>query len=599
MARIEVLEGAVADRIAAGEVVERPAAALRELLDNALDAGATRLEVELAAGGRDLVRVADDGAGLERDDAVLAFERHATSKIRTGEDLEHITTLGFRGEALAAIAAVSRVEMVTRESGAPFATRVLLERGRLLKVEEASRAPGTTVSVQDLFVGVPARKKFLKAPSTELDHCLRVAERVALARPEVGLRLRHAGRAMIAAPSGQGAEERIRTILARRGGRELVEAAATEGALSVRAWAGRRDMHRHGRDGIHLFINHRPVRDPLLVRAVVDVYRPMLPPGRFPIVVLYLEMPPEDVDVNVHPAKSEVRFARPREVRSLIVRALDEAIAERAAIPSLPPKAFVAQGVPTGDEGWTEVPPWTPSSELLERADRQGAPLFAPPAADEDALPEAPAAPLFEASPADPGQGALYERGARVLAQFRDTFILAEDARGLLIVDQHVAHERILYEELSNQADAGDLPRQALMFPRPLEVEPRHLDLIEEQRATLERLGFRLERFGDDAVLVREVPAVLGKQARPEALIGVLERLDVGDKTGSKSLFDHLLATVACHAAVKKGYALGPEKLAYLLQGLDKCESPSHCPHGRAISFRIDIERLNHHFERS
>ncbi|MDQ7006229.1 MAG: DNA mismatch repair endonuclease MutL [Acidobacteriota bacterium] len=588
MGRIKVLEQAIADRIAAGEVVERPASVLRELLDNALDAGAGKIEIVLAAGGRELIQASDDGCGMGRDDALLAFERHATSKIRSGEDLERIATLGFRGEALAATAAVARVELLTADDDSGQATRVVIEQGRLSRVDPASRARGTTIRVMDLFAGIPARRKFLKTPATELDHCLKVARRAAMARPEVGFRLRQAQRTLMALPPGQPVGERIAGIVGAAVARRLVEIQRQAGDLAIEAWAGPVDLARSSRDGIHLFLNRRPVRDPFLVRAVLDVYRPLLPSGRFPVVVVWLEVPPGEVDVNVHPAKSEVRFHQPRQVRALVVGALQQALASRAAIPHFGRErlddgaAAGGGGVAFGGErSAPERPPFLPV---------EGGEVGASP-------PPSPRAPA--SSPGAEAQGALVHDGPRVLAQYRNTFIVAEDARGLLIVDQHVAHERLLYEQLCRQAVEGPLPRQGLMFPRPLEVGPRELEVATGQHDALARLGFRFESFGESSLIVREVPAVFGNEARPEALVEVLARFERGDRAGAEDFFDHLLATVACQAAVKKGYPLGPEKMAYLLGGLEACECPSHCPHGRVISLRIDLSSLNSRFERS
>lgn len=574
MGQISVLPQQVADRIAAGEVVERPASAVRELVDNAIDAGAGRIEVELAGGGRDLIAVADDGCGMGREDAVMAFERHATSKILRGEDLEHIETLGFRGEALAAIAAVSRVELLTREEDVEEGTRVTIERGRLLGVDPMGRARGTTVTVKGLFAGTPARRKFLKSPGTELDHALRVVQRAALARPEAAFRLRQEGKTLLSVPGGQDTPSRLRAVLGEKYGGRLVPVSREAPPFTLQGWVGPTDLHRHNREGIQLFVNRRAVRDPLLARAVLDVYRPYLPPGRFPVAAVLLELPPEEFDVNVHPAKSEVRFFRPRQVRALVVGALTEALAQRTAIPGFA-RERIESGPPSAGE----------TRAVYDPASREGGlPL------PDSGLPVA-------AGDAGAG-GQLFEAGPRALAQYRNTFIIAEDAQGLLIVDQHVAHERLLYERLCRDADQGGMTRQALMFPRPLEVGPRLLDLAEEHRPALERLGFRLESFGGNSLIVREVPAILGREARPDALLEILERLDSGDLAGARDLFDHLLATVACQASVKKGYPLTMEKMNYLLAGLNACESPSHCPHGRAISLRIDLSALNLRFDR-
>ncbi len=580
MGLVRVLPPDVADRIAAGEVVERPASAVRELLDNALDAGSTRVEIELAGGGRDLVSVADDGCGLDPDDALLAFERHATSKIRSGEDLESVRTLGFRGEALAAIAAVSRVELLTCPGAGSEGTRVRIDRGRVLGVERASRAPGTTVQVWDLFLGIPARRKFLKSPETELDHCLRVVTRAALARPEVGFWVRHGGRTLVSAPSAGEPAGRVADLLGSRLATGLLPVEGDGGRLAVSGWAGRSDLHRPTRDDIHLFVNRRPVRDPLLVRAVLDAYRPGLPGGRFPVSVLFIELPPEDVDVNVHPAKSEVRFSRPQEVRALLFGAIGRALRGRAAVPVLaPPPGGPPGGDPAAGPGaFPGAPPPPP-------AVRDGAP---PRGLDGAAAP--------------PGRLAWGDADgppARPLAQYANCYIVASDERGLLVVDQHVAHERMIYERLIAEAESGPMARQLLLFPQTVELPPGGIETLERERGSFERIGFRFEPFGGRTVMVREVPAVLGREARPAALEDLVARATEGDRSGAEALFPRLLATVACHSAVRKGMPLSLEQMGYILRGLAACEVPGHCPHGRVISLRVDLGALDRGFDRA
>jgi DNA mismatch repair protein MutL len=580
MGRVRVLAPEIADRIAAGEVVERPASVLRELLDNALDAGATRIEVELAGGGRDLVSVADDGCGLDPDDALLAFERHATSKIRTGEDLESVRTLGFRGEALAAIAAVSRVELLSCPAAGEEGTRVRIDRGRLLGVERAARAPGTTVQVWELFLGIPARRKFLKSPETELDHCLRVVTRAALARPEVGFWVRHGGRTLVSSPAAGEAAGRVADLLGSRLAAGLLAIHGDGGRVAVSGWAARSDLHRATRDDIHLFVNRRPVRDPLLVRAVLDAYRPGLPGGRFPVSVLFIELPPEDVDVNVHPAKSEVRFARPQEVRALLVGAIGQALRGRAAVP-------VFAG-PTGVSRAGTV-------EARPGAGADGPPA---PAVREAATP----GDLYAATAPTPvrlGFDAAEAVPARPLAQYANCYIVAADERGLLVVDQHVAHERMIYERLIQEAESGPMARQLLLFPQTVELPPGGTETLERERALFERIGFRFEPFGGSTVMVREVPAVLGREARPATLEDLVARAMEGDRSGAEAMFPRLLATVACHSAVRKGMPLSFEQMGYILRGLSACEVPGHCPHGRVISLRVDLAALDRGFDRA
>lgn len=583
MTRIRILAPEVADRIAAGEVVERPASVVRELLDNAIDAEAGRVSIEVRGGGIEQITVADDGVGLDPEDAALAFERHATSKIRNGDDLERIATLGFRGEALAAIAAVARVEMLTRAVGSEEATRVVVDHGRRERVEPAARAPGTTVRVDSLFGAIPARRKFLKAPGTELEHVRRAVQRVALARPEIGFRLSQDGKSVLALPPDEAGDARVRSVVGKRVGDALVRVSEDAGAYSVHAWVGRWDVHRHDREGIQVFVNRRPVRDPLLMRVVTDAYRPMLPSRRFPVVVAFVELPEEEVDVNVHPAKSEVRFHRPREVRAVVAAALGRALGTRSATPGLGGGAVPRrEGSGAGELEWVSRP---------GPAERSGTKEPLP----WEAGPEGESLSAVAVSTFQPtGE----ERAPRALAQYRDTFILAEDERGLLIVDQHVAHERILYEQLAGARDERPA-RQALLRGEVLELDRRQLDLLAEHRDLVERLGFRWEPFGDEAVMLREVPAVAGRTADPDTVQAVLERLDAGSTAGAQDLFDHLLATLACHSAVRKGDRLSFEKMNFLLQGLGKCEVPSHCPHGRRIAMRVDLSLLNRQFDRT
>ncbi len=579
MGRIHILSPAVADRIAAGEVVERPGAVLRELLDNSRDAGARRIEVDLAAGGVDLVEVADDGHGLGPDDAVLAFERHATSKIRTGEDLAAVATLGFRGEALAAIAAVSRVEMLTRSADSDGGTRVVIDRGKLVNVIPAARAPGTTVTVRDLFAGVPARRKFLKGPGAELEHCLLAATRAALGEWEIGLRVRSEGRDRLVAPPASDPRDRIVQVLGPKWGAALVPATERRGGLVVSVWAGPADLHRTSRDGIHLFVNRRAVRDPLLLRTVLDAYRRTLPGGCFPVVVVQVEISPAEVDVNVHPAKSEVRFQHPRDVRGAVLAALESALGSRAAIPHLA-SAAARDGAARSD--LDEL--WSPA----ERAQAGRFPFAGGVGVREGGAPDRGAPGVDTA----PGR-------VRALAQHRNCYIVAEDEEGLLVVDQHVAHERLLYENLLRQADAGPLPRQSLLFPATIEAGPEAVELAAQRGDMLARAGFQVESFGDGALIVREVPAVLGREVAPDAVVNLLQSLAAISEPGPELLFHRLLATVACHAAVKKGMALTLEKMDYILQGLGSCAAPTHCPHGRVISLRVDLAALDRGFGRA
>lgn len=589
MARIRVLPPQIADQIAAGEVVERPASVLRELLDNALDAEATRIEAEIASGGIELIRISDDGLGMERDDAVLAFERHATSKICSSEDLHNILTLGFRGEALAAISAVSRLELVTAPAIGD-GTRVVLDQGRLMTAEPASRARGTSLSVRDLFGAIPARRKFLKTPATELDHCLRVIQRAALANPGIGFRLRQAERVLLDAPSGADPRGRVGDVLGSKWARGLVPVDADGGSMRLHGFAARSDLHRFDREGIHIFVNRRPVRDPMLMRAVQDGFRNLLPSGAFPVVVLYLELPPSEVDVNVHPAKSEVRFFQAQQVRAMVVAALRRALGSWAAVPALSSGNQTAmRDSPSGSQRSDFLAPESPRIDFLVAS---SPPSNRIPYGDE-------IAPHSAEGAAGETQRSVSRNGLLALAQHADCYIVAQDQDGLLIVDQHVAHERLLFEELCKMADSGPLPRQLLLFPVTLELAPAIEELALRRRDVIEKLGFGVEPLGGGTLMIREVPSVLGRSAPADAVLRVLERLEREANAGAETLFNHALATVACHTAVRKGMKLGLPQMNYILCGLQACEAPTHCPHGRVVSLRLTPEYLERSFGRT
>ena len=590
LGQIRELPDGVVERIAAGEVVERPASIVRELIDNALDAGATRVDVELGDGGRALIAVADDGHGMDGEDARLAFARHATSKLRSAAELDAVATLGFRGEALAAIASVARVELVSRRKQDKDATRVVLDHGREVIDELGARAPGTTVSVTQLFAGVPARRKFMKSAPTELDHCTRAVHRAALARPDVAFRARHADRDLLTIAVTDDVGARVAEILGSRWGRSLLEIHDAVGEYGIAAWIGRSDLHRPTSAAVQLFVNRRPVRDGFLIRAVADAFRHRVPAGRYPIAVVYLELPRGEVDVNVHPAKSEVRFHRPREIRALVVGALSRALAGTDAVPSLASMSPTRAGAgPAGSGAVREG--------IRTGFGRAGAPPFGElsgSSAQGRARSPEPAPGRTDHGPDEAG----FERSIEALAQYNDCFIVARDADGLLIVDQHVAHERLLFERLVEQTGRGALARQALLFPTPVELDPRESELLSRHAQEVERIGYAWEPFGPNTVSVREVPAILGERASADSLTRVLEALAEDERSGPEALFRRLLATVACHSAVRKGMRLTREKMDYILQGLVSCEIPTHCPHGRVISLRVDLGPLEREFGR-
>lgn len=557
------LPDALVNRIAAGEVVERPASVVKELLENSLDAGARRVTVTLRGAGRRLVAVADDGHGMTPADCLLAVQRHATSKLTGEADLEAIQTLGFRGEALAAIFAVSRFRLVSRARGAPRAFLLLGQGGTVEETGELDAPEGTTVEVRELFFNAPARARFLKTPQTEQAAVLRTVTQLALAHPEVELRLDAGGRPLLAAPAAVTLRERVGALYGPALAARLLEVEAETDGVRVAGLAGPPELARSHREDLHLSVNGRPVRDTLLAQAVVDAYRPLLPRDQFPLVVLHVAVDPGEVDVNVHPAKAWVRFRRPGAVAALVGEAVATALRRG-------PGAAGSPGPPPAGVGSTDL-----GSRVPANAGLQGA--------------------LFREATA--GYGTPLTLG-RPLGQIEDTLIVAYTAEEVFFVDQHVAHERVLFERLRAELAAGAVASQELLLPRPLELAPARRDALRRAEPVLARLGFALEDFGGGALLLRAVPALL-RDAEPERLADELARdLDEGGSPAGSPVLDRVLAFVACRAAVKAGQSLGPDEMARLLKDLAATEMPWYCPHGRPVVSRIPLREIRRELRR-
>jgi DNA mismatch repair protein MutL len=557
--RIRKLPDALVNKIAAGEVVERPASAVKELVENALDAGAGAVTVDLRDGGAALVRVGDDGHGMTAAELPVALERHATSKLATDEDLEAIATLGFRGEALAAICAVSRFTVTSRAREAAQGLRLAGEGGAVSQHLSVPAEVGTTVEVHDLFFNTPARLKFMKAASTELAASLRIVGQLALAHPAVRFRVSNNGRAALTAPAAAGLRERVGALWSWQTAERLLAVDRLEHGVRVAGWASPPDLTRGGRDDIVLIVNGRPVRDPALSQAVLAAYRPLLPRDRFPLVVLAVTLAPADVDVNVHPTKAWVRFRQPRVVQEMLVAALHEALRRPSVVPAL------------GAE-----PRWPAG---VEPAAGGAAPAAQPGLFQEAAAPYAA------------------RRFGRVLGQVQDTFIVSTTEDEVFFLDQHVVHERVIFEQIRAQLAAGPLPSQALLFAQALELGPASRALLERWRAPLERLGFAFEGFGGDAVVLRAVPTLLeGDEPRRLVEAAVEELAD--SKAGEPAL-DRALAFVACRAAVKANTPLAPEEMDRLVGDLEATETPYFCPHGRPIMSRVSMQDIRRELKRT
>jgi len=557
--RIAVLAPQVADQIAAGEVVERPASVVKELVENALDAGAHAIRVEIEDGGRSLIRVSDDGEGMGPGDAELALARHATSKIRDAADLIGVHTFGFRGEALPAIASVSRFELETSADGR-LATRIRVVGGARETVEETARQRGTTVTVRALFFNTPARRKFLRAPATETRAVLEVLTVLALTRPEVGMTLTSDGRVLLDAPPAGGLDERIHALWGGALADTLLPVAHREGPLEVRGFAQRPAEARPAGRRAYVFVRGRPVRDPFLVRAAEAGYRSAIAPGDRPTVLLFLELPGDAVDVNVHPAKHEVRFRDRFFVEQVVEEAVRRALAPLAAAAPLGAAGAGWGGWGGGGEG----------GGLGAAAE-----LFAPGA------PPAPEA----ASP-------------RPLLQVFDTYILFETDGGVAIVDQHSAHERVLYERALRQLTGDGAPAQRLLLPLTLEFTAAELDALDGHRELLRRVGYELEPFSGRTVVVHTVPNPHPRFDAARCLQELAADLAGGRFGGWANRLERFAATFACRAAVKAGQRLEPDELRELVTRLLAATLPAHDVHGRPTVVQLPKEELERRFGR-
>jgi DNA mismatch repair protein MutL len=544
--RIRKLPDHLVNKIAAGEVVERPASVVKELVENALDAGAHSITVDLRDGGAALVRVTDDGSGMTAEEVLLALERHATSKLASDHDLEAIATLGFRGEALPAICAVSRFTIASRSREVLDGLRVTGAGGEVTQRLTVPAEPGTMVEVSDLFFNTPARLKFLKAPGTELAACLRLLTHLAVAHPDVHLRATHGSRAVLTAPPAHDLRGRVGALWGWDIAGRLLDVDRTEQGVSVHGVAAPPDLSRGSRDDVVIVVNGRPVRDPALFQAVIEAYRPLLPRDRFPLVALAIALPLADVDVNVHPTKTWVRFRHPRLVHETVAAAVGEALRQRGVVPAV------------------DVAP-LPSGQAL---------------APEDAGTQAP---LFAETPRAYPATTL----GRALGQAQDTFIVAVSETEVFFVDQHAAHERVLFDRLQADVAADRPPAQALLFPEPLALTPAALVLLDRARPALERLGFAFEGFGGDTVVLRAVPGLLeGDEPKRllEAMVDELASVKAGEP-----VLDRALALVACRAAIKANTPLEREQMERLLAELAVTATPYFCPHGRPTMSRISL----------
>ncbi|MCB2185878.1 MAG: DNA mismatch repair endonuclease MutL [Deltaproteobacteria bacterium] len=606
--RVRILPDEVANQIAAGEVVERPASVLKELVENALDAAATRVSVETSAGGRRLIRVVDDGRGMSPDDLLLCLERHATSKLAVSRDLDAVASLGFRGEALPSIASVSRMLLRSREAGAETGSQVRVEGGSIRQVEEVGSAPGTTVEVADLFFNTPARRKFLRSVNTEQGHLATAFVRLALGWPGVGFRLAQGGQVSWDLPPAADLAVRAAGVLGRRTVEDMLPFRQELDGLVLEGLAGLPGLSRSTPDQIYTFVNHRFVRDRVLLSAVGRAYQGLLAQGRRPVVVLNLELDPGLVDVNVHPAKVEVRFRDQTRVHAAVEQGLRRGLAHAAPPRRAAPAPGPARGstlVRPGSPGEGPPPPW--HSAAPRPASPPPVASAAPSQAFRVAEPSAAAPPpplpefLIPAGAVRP-RGLFTAAGElTVLGQLHGLYLLCASPEGLVIVDQHAAHERLTYEELkAGLKAAGHAPGQGLLTPLTLELTPAEDAAAREQAPVWARLGLELEPFGGHTWAVRTVPPFwAGSDFGPPLRDLLSEMARSGLPPDTPEHLEACLVSLACRSSIKRGQRLAPAEMAHLVARLGQLPPPVTCPHGRPVFLQLGFADLARYFKRT
>jgi len=652
MGKIHILSDKVANQIAAGEVVERPASVVKELLENSLDAGSTRIKINVEAGGKKLIQIIDDGCGMVRDDALLAFERHATSKIKNAEDLLTIATLGFRGEALPSIASVARLRLETRAPQEDSGTVVEINGGKIFKVEEAGLPAGTSITVRDLFFNIPARKKFLRAESTELSHIASLVTHYAMAHPDKHFELHSATNAMLVAPPVSDYSQRVYQVFGKETLDQMIavaamqtldrvglpqpppwkrkdddeaEAAVEPGDLRVHGFVSKPEIQKLNRNSIFLFVNGRLIRDRLIQHALTEAYRNILPPTVFPVVLLFLELPAGEVDVNVHPSKTEVRFRQQSVVHDFVRDSVRAALMKARPVPQFAAEIYAHP---------TASPSLTPGSRgATAEASTAWRDLYAPATATGFALqsPVAPASnerfqfsggisveanaavslarepvtvedhctPPIAEEPEAPSDLGPSLATLKPLGQIRDSFILAVNYEGLWIVDQHVSHERVLFEKILKQRAAQKVESQRMLMPLLVELTPGQHALFTEISDELATNGFEAEPFGSRSIAVKVAPAGVDATAVEHMLHELLDQLSREEQElNMEKVRIRIAASIACHAAIKVNMPLEQNKMEWLLAELAKTECPMSCPHGRPVVLRYSMKDIQKAFKR-
>jgi len=686
MAKIHVLSETVANQIAAGEVVERPASVVKEMLENSLDAGATRIKISVEAGGKKFIQITDNGCGMVRDDALLAFERHATSKIKNAEDLLSVLTLGFRGEALPSVASVSRLRLETRANEEDSGTVVEINGGKIARVEESGLPPGTSITVRDLFFNVPARKKFLKSEATELSHIASLVTHYALAHPDKHFELHSATNAMLVAPPVGGHSERVYQVFGKETLDQLIPIAARQalehiglpqpppwrrteedeaeaknpGEMRIHGFVSKPQIQKLNRNSIFIFVNGRLIRDRLVQHALTEAYRNIIPPTVYPVVLLFLELPAEEVDVNVHPSKTEVRFRQQTAMHDFVRDTVRAALMKARPVPQFMTEirahATASQALSPGALT-PGAPAWEPSGGTVDDAEgketrgapglaavarpgnsaagAQGFSLHAPelpqissrfqfeggiaieanaaipiarglesmpldpalPQRQVDTIPDHGCSPALDVNDDEPTLSSLGT--LRPLGQIRNSFILAVNEDGLWIIDQHVAHERVLFERVLKQRAAQKVESQRLLMPIVLDLSPAQQAVFAEISDELQHNGFEAEPFGARSIAVKVAPAGIEAAAIERMLHELLDLLSHEEQSlNLEKIRARIAASIACHAAIKVNMPLEQNKMEWLLAELAKTDHPMSCPHGRPVVLRYSVKDIQRAFKR-
>jgi len=620
MSKIKILPEILSNKIAAGEVVERPASVVKELVENSLDAGGLRIMVDVGQGGRSLIRVADNGSGMSRDDALLALERYATSKIYKDQDLFSINTLGFRGEAVPSIAAVSKFSLVTREESADAGTEIQVEGGKIRNVTEIGAPKGTMVTVRQLFFNTPARRKFLKTVGTEMSHIAERVASIALGQPGVQFRLTHNDKIVKDWPGTATPFDRVVDVLGGDLKNELFPVESQSDHIGISGWISSPRATRRTSRGVYIFVNRRFVHDRTIQHALFEGYAQRLVKGQFPLAVLFITVPYEEVDVNVHPTKNEVRFARQNEVHEAVRRTVARTLYEmdgvgwRAKSTSGGAEARMTPrrefGIRNSEFGKSKLKEEDPEWKLLSDYQREPSSLEPSEIKNQLAAHDPyPATRTAHSAARDPqpalhsSQKAIWQKKSfgdmRIIGQLHNTYIVCEAGEGLILIDQHAAHERILFEALSSRAAGTKPAAQKLLVPETIELGFREGGVLEKLLTELTGLGLEIEPFGGNTFVVKAVPTLLADREVKPLVLEIVEKIvEIGSGPAFSEMLDQCRMVMACHGAIRANQALTDKQIKGLLLQLDDCQNPSHCPHGRPTWLRWEIRELEKSFKR-